>query len=146
MMAASIRPKDSLNGSSNFNNWKARLMAILEENELDHYVTSVLEEPTRNFGRTAYKRNQGKARRIIYDSMKENLIPVITPLKTAKECFDTLVKLYETKAPSQKRLLKNQLDTLKLEKDESVNSFIKISQIKDQLLAIGIAVDDDDLV
>ena len=33
-----------------------------------------------------------------------------------------------------------------MEKDEFVNSFTKISQIKDQLLAIGINVDDDDFV
>jgi hypothetical protein len=33
-----------------------------------------------------------------------------------------------------------------MENDESVNSFTKISQIKDQLLSIGINVDDDDLV
>ena len=71
---------------------------------------------------------------------------MITPLKTTKECFDTLVKLYETKAPSQKRLLKNQLRTLKMEKDECVDSFTKISRIKDQLLTIGVEVDDDDLV
>jgi hypothetical protein len=146
MMAATIRPEDMLDGSSNFNNWKARLMAILKENDIDHYVTSVVEEPSSKARRTAFKRNQAKARRIIYDSVKKNLMLMITPLKTAKECFDTLVKLYETKAPSQKRLLKNHLHTLKLEKDESVNSFTKISQIKDHLLAIGIKVDDDDLV
>ena len=34
-----------------------------------------------------------------------------------------------------------------MEKDESVNSFFtKISHLKDQLLAIGVSVDDDDLV
>ena len=74
-------------------------------------------------------------------------MPIITPLKTAKECFDTLVKLYETKAPNQKRLLKSQLRSLKMEKDESMNSFFtKISHLKYQLLAIGVSVDDDDLV
>ena len=144
---ASIRDEDKLDGSSNFNNWKARVMAILEENDIDRYMTNVVEEPSSNAGRTAFKNNQVKVRRIIYDSMKEHIMPVITPLKTTKECFDTLVKLYETKAPSQKRLLKNQLRTLKMEKDEFVNSFFtKISQIRDQLLAIGISVDDDDLV
>ena len=72
---------------------------------------------------------------------------IITPLKIAKECFDTLVKLYETKATSQKRLLKSQLHSLKMEKDEFVNSFFtKISHLKDQLLAIGVSVDDDVLV
>ena len=120
-------------------------MAIHEGKDIDHYVTSVVEEPSSNAGRTTYKKNQAKARRIIYDYVKKNLMPMITPLKTAKEWFDTLVKLYETKAPSQKRPLKNQLHTLKMEKDESVNSFMKISQIRDQLLAIGINVDNDDL-
>ena len=98
---ATIRVEDRLDGSSNFNNWKARLMAILEENDIDHYVTNMVEEPSSNAGRTAYKKNQAKARRIVYDSLKENLMLVITPLKIAKECFDTLVKLYETKTPSQ---------------------------------------------
>ena len=56
-------------------------------------MTSVVEEPSSNAGRTAYKKNQEKARRIIYDSVKVNLMPVITPLKTTKEYFDTLWRL-----------------------------------------------------
>ena len=72
---------------------------------------------------------------------------IITPMKTSKECFDILVKLYETKAPSQKRLLKSHLHSLKMDKDEFVNSFLtKISHLKYQLLVIGVNVDDDDLV
>jgi hypothetical protein len=136
-----------LDGSSNFNNWKARVIAILEENDLDNYVTIIVEEPTSNVGRASFKRNKAKARRIIYDSVKEHIMLIITPLKTAKECFDSLVKLHETKATNQKRLLKSQLCSLKMEKDEFVNSFFtKISHLKDQLLAIGVSVDDDDLV
>ena len=72
-------------------------------------------------------------------------MPIITPLTTAKECYDTLVKLYETKATNQKRLLKSQLRFLKMEPDESVTSFFtKISNIKDKLLVIGVHTDDDD--
>ena len=41
-------------------------------------------------------------RRVIYDSIKEELMPNITSLKTSKECYDTLVNLYEKKAASQK--------------------------------------------
>ena len=79
--------------------------------------------------------------------VKETVMPNITTLKTAKECFDTLANLYEKKAPSQKRVLKERLRTLKLIKDEGVGSFFtKIAQVRDQLIAIGIAVDDDDLV
>ena len=75
------------------------MTTILVENDLDDIVLNVTEEPTTNAGRLAYKRKQGKARRIIYDFVKESLMPNITSLKTVKECYDTLVNLYEKKAP-----------------------------------------------
>ena len=103
-MMASIRTEDRLDGSSNFNNWKARVITILEEHDLDHYMTTIVAEPTSSAGRASFKRNKAKVRRIIYDSVKEHIMPIITPLKTTKECYDTLVELYETKATSQKRL------------------------------------------
>ena len=59
-------------------------MEILEYNDNDHYITSVVEDPYSNAGRTTYKKNQAKARRIIYNSVKEHLMPVITPLETTK--------------------------------------------------------------
>ena len=146
-MAINIfKPEEKLQGSANYNSWKARLTAILEENDLDEIVFTASEEPTSNAGRLAYKKKQAMARRIIYDSVKETVMPNITALKTAKECFDTLANLYEKKAPSQKRILKR-LRTLKLNKDEGVGSFFtKIAQVRDQLIAIGIVDDDDDLV
>ena len=74
-------------------------------------------------------------------------MPNITSLKSAKECFDTLTNLYEKKAPSEKRVLKKRLWTLKMNKDEGVGPlFTRIAQVRDQLTAIGIAVDDDELV
>ena len=76
---------------------------------MNDIVFNVIEEPTTNAGRLAYKRKQRKARRIIYDSVRESVMPNITSLKTAKECFDALANLYEKKAPSQKRVLKKRL-------------------------------------
>ena len=102
MVVNIFRPEEKLQGSANYNSWKARLTAILEENDLDDIVFNVSEEPTSNAGRLAYKKKQAKARRIIYDSVKETVILNITTLKTAKECFDTLANLYEKKAPSEK--------------------------------------------
>jgi UbiD family decarboxylase len=98
-------------------------MNILQEHELDQFVTSEVEEPTSNAGRETFRRNQAKAKRIIFDSVKDNIMPVMTPLMTTKECMDTLVNLYEKKAPSQKRTLKHKLKYLKMEKGESVASF-----------------------
>ena len=99
MVVNIVKPEEKLQGSTNYNSWKARLTAILEENELDDIVFNVTEEPTSNAGRLAYNKKHAKARRIIYDSVKETVKPNITTLKTAKECFDTLANLYEKKAP-----------------------------------------------
>jgi hypothetical protein len=75
------------------------------------------------------------------------MMPLIGHLKTTKECFDALANLYEKKAPTQKRILKKQLRTLKMGKDETIVVFFsKIVQTRDQLTSIGVVVDDDDLV
>ena len=57
---------------------------------------------------------------IIYGSVKDNLMSVITPLNTTKECFDTLTNIYEKNASTQKRDLKNKLRNMNMEKDETV--------------------------
>jgi hypothetical protein len=117
-MATSIsfRAEDRLEGASNFNVWKLRVMNILQEHDLDKYVTSVMEEPTSNAVREAFGKNQAKAKQIIFDSVKENIMLAMTSLMTAKECMDTLVNLYEKKAPGRKRALKQKLKYLKMEK------------------------------
>ena len=72
---------------------------------------------------------------------------IIAPLRIAKECFDALANLYEKKSPTQRRALKKQLRSLKMEKDETIATFFsKISQIRHQLMAIRDKVEDDDLV
>ena len=58
------------------------MTTILDENDLDDIVLNVTEEPTTNVGRLAYKRKQGKARRVIHDSIREELMPNITSLKS----------------------------------------------------------------
>jgi hypothetical protein len=84
---------------------------------------------------------------MIFDSVKDSIMPGMTSLKTAKDCMDTLVNLYEKRAPSQKRTLKHKLKYLNMEKGESVASFCSwIAQIRDQLLVTGVIVDNDDLV
>ena len=147
MASISVRPEYRLEGTSNFNTWKARILTILEEHDLDGYVSSVVEELTTNVGHIDFKKNKYKAKRNIYDSAKENLMLVIAPLKTTKEFFDILTHLYEKKDPSQKRAMKNKLHNLNMEKDETMNSFFtNISQVRDQLLSIGVTIDDDDLI
>ena len=51
MTTPSIKSEDRLKGASNFNSWKARVLYIIEEINLDELVTIVVEEPTTMQGR-----------------------------------------------------------------------------------------------
>lgn len=142
-----MRFEDRLNGAMNFNTWKARVLNLLEEHDLDGYMNSEDQEPTDDNGKTTLKKNQAKAKRIIFDLVKDHLIPIISPLKTAKECLNALVKPFETKTPSRKRALKGKLHSVKMAKEDTIATFFtKISQLKDQLVSIGKIVANDDLV
>jgi hypothetical protein len=107
MSSISIRPEERLKGASNFNVWELGIVNILQELALDHFVITVVEEPSTNVGRAAFRRNQAKEKRVIFYSARDSIMPILTALMTAKDCYDTLVNLYEKTTPSQKRNLKN---------------------------------------
>jgi hypothetical protein len=100
MASFSVKDEDRLEGASNFNAWKCRILNILEESDLDELVTRLIEEPTSNTGRVTYKKRQAKAKRVIFDLVKDNMMPIIGHLRTAKDCFGSLANLYEKKAPT----------------------------------------------
>ena len=77
------------------------------------------------------------AKRIIANSIKDHLIPQVSSLKTPKEMFDALTKLFEGKNINQKMTLRNQLKNLNIQNAEIQNAktiqsyFTRISQIKE---------------
>ena len=84
MASSSVKAEDKLVGAANFNAWKSRIVNILEENELEELITRVIEEPTSNIVRAAYRKKQAKAKRIIFYSVKDNMMPIIGHLRTTK--------------------------------------------------------------
>jgi hypothetical protein len=74
----SVKVEDRLEGSSNFNVWKLWISNILQEHELEQYITSVMEEPTTNASRAAFRKSQAKAKRIIFDSVKDSIMLAMT--------------------------------------------------------------------
>ena len=61
MTSISVRPEDRSDGVSNFRTWKVRVINILEEHDLDQFVTNELEILTSAAGRSTFKKNQAKA-------------------------------------------------------------------------------------
>ena len=94
---------ENLEGADNFRAWKYRISLVLEENELDSYINEEVLVPEGNEAKALHKKNLVKAKRIIADSIKDHLLPHSYSLKTPKEMFDSLTKLFEGKKINQKK-------------------------------------------
>ena len=76
---------------------------VLEENELDTYISGEVPIPEGDEAKALQKKNLVKAKNIIADSIKDHLIPQVSSLKTPKEMFDSLNKLFEGNNINQKK-------------------------------------------
>ena len=94
-----------------------------------------------------YKKNMVKEKRIIAESIKDHLIPHVSSLKTPKQMFDALSRLYEGKNINRKMALRTQLKNVKMQNSELIQSyFTRVSQIKEQIEAIRDSVEEAELV
>ena len=111
---------------------------LLEENDLKYYVEQEL---------TTHRKRELKAKRVLLIFVKDHLIPHISEKKTTKDIYDALVGLYQSSNASRKLILRHQLRFVEMSKLDIVASYLmRITQIRDQLVAIGEAVDDTELV
>lgn len=81
-MAIGLRLENRLDGSRNFAPWKARLVLILEENELwNEVVHSMQVNPiqvpaaTNAQALSSFNKKDIKVRQIIFDAVKDHVIP-----------------------------------------------------------------------
>ena len=71
----------------------------------------------------------------------------MSSLKTPKDMFDSLIKLFEGKNINQKMHLWNQLKNVKIQNAETIQSyFTRVSQIKEQLEVVGEDIDNGEVV
>ena len=85
---------DKLGEVDNFQAWKYWISLVLEENELDTYISREVPVPKGDEAKSLLKKNLVKAKRIVADSIKDHLIPQVSSLKTPKDMFDSLTKLF----------------------------------------------------
>ena len=72
---------ENLEGAENFRAWKYRIPLVLQENELDTYVSGEVPVPEGDEAKALHKKNLVKTKRIIVDSIKDHLIPQVSSLK-----------------------------------------------------------------
>ena len=88
-----------------------------------------------------------KDKRIIVDSIKNHLIPLVSSKSTPKEMFDALTTIFEGKNINRRMSLRNQVKGVKIHKTKSNQSyFSRVSHIKEQLESIGDMVEEEEVV
>ena len=64
-----------LEGADNFHAWKYRISLVLEENELDTYISGEVQVLEGDEAKSLHKNNLVKAKRSVADSIKDHPIP-----------------------------------------------------------------------
>ena len=81
-----------------------------------------------------HKKNLVKAKKIIVYSITVHLITQVSLVKTPKEMFDSLTKIFEGNNINQNITLRKQLKNVKIQNAETIQSyFTGVSQIREQL-------------
>ena len=86
---------EKLEGAEKFRAWKYGISLVLKENELDSYTHEEVPVPEGDEVKALHKKKLVMEKRIIANSIKDNLIPHVSSLKTPKAMFDALTKLFE---------------------------------------------------
>ena len=87
-----------------------------------------------------------KAKKIIVDSIQNHSVAYISDLETSKEMYDKLVGMFKVNNANKIIFRKNKLKDIKRDKGESIQSyFMRITQIKNDLLSIGEVIVDKEL-
>ena len=153
-MATGLRWEDRLDGTGNFVPWKARILLLLEENELwpdivRNTTTNPITIPasTDAAALTAFNKKDCKARRIILDAVKDHIIPHISGKDKAHEMWTALTSLYESSNENRKMVLREKLKSIRMNGGEGVTAYLtRISAVRDELAAVGEKVAPTELV
>ena len=153
-MATGLRMEDRLDGAGNFVPWKARIVLILEENELwdevvhnTRTVPIVVPPSTDVATLTAFNKKDIKARRIILDAVKDHVILRISSKTHANQMWDALTSLFQSSNENRKMVLREKLKSIKMAKVEGVITYLtRVSQVRDELATVGEVVPSSELV
>jgi hypothetical protein len=147
MAMACLRFEDRLDGASNFLSWKARVTLLLKEHDLWEITEKVVPTPTDATEKATLVKKDIKAQRVIMDVVKDHLIPHLAEKQSAREMFKALVDLFQSDNLNRKMVLRNKLRSIQMSRSDNVTSyFMRITQTRDQLAAIGEKVDEAELV
>ena len=70
-----------------------------------------------------HKTKDAKARGIILDGVKDHIIPHITEKDSAHKMWSTLIQLYQSDNQNRKMVLREKLNSIKMNRSETIASY-----------------------
>ena len=149
-MSLGLRVEDRLDGHINYSVWKERMQSIFEEAEvwdiMVHTAQHPVVVPTDATQLAAYNKKNNKGKRLILDGIKDHCIPHVRGKSNAHEMWTALSNLYQSTNENRKMVLKEKLKNIKMGNDSAAGYLTKITNVRDELAAIGEAIPTTKLV
>lgn len=133
----------------NFDVWKMTLELLFEKKGIDEVVSGVevKSEEGSDKDKKEWKKKDSDARYCIVATLDKSLIKHIQTKKTAKEMWDTLVKLFESDTTARVKTLQKMLINMKLKENQKVVDYIAEAKlIAEQLRTAKNPVSDNMLI
>ena len=124
-----------------------RITRILDASDAEEHIDSTKAAPTNTVDLIAWKKIDSRAMLIIMDGVKDHIVPHLPSKTTTTEMWTTLESLYESKNENRKMVLQERMGNTKMAKGEGVVPYLmRLTQIRDELGAIGSKIVDQELV
>jgi Reverse transcriptase (RNA-dependent DNA polymerase)/gag-polypeptide of LTR copia-type/Integrase core domain/GAG-pre-integrase domain len=138
---------------NNFDSWCVRIDQLLVLKGLDDIVSSgphAAVDAANGISAamvTQSKKDDKRARALIGAHISDQYIPLYRASATAKALMDSLTSIFQQRSNARRVALRRELNTLGKLPNESLNAyFARASKLRDDLIAIGTAVPEDNIV
>eukprot|EP00253_Pinus_taeda_P013157 PITA_13157 len=149
-MSLGLKVEDRLDGHTNYSVWKERMQSIFEEAEvwdiMVHTTQTPVVVPTDATQLATYNKKNNKGKRLMLDGIKDHCIPHVRGKSNAHEMWTALSNLYQSTNENRKMVLKEKLKNIKMGNDSAAGYLTKITNVRDELAAIGEAIPPTELV
>eukprot|EP00253_Pinus_taeda_P012573 PITA_12573 len=149
-MSLGLRVEDRLDGHTNYSVWNERMHSIFEEAEvwdiMVHTTQNPIVVPTDATQLVEYNKKNNKGKRLILDVVKDHCISHVRGKSNAHEMWTALSNLYQSTNENRKMVMKEKLKNIKMGNDSAAGYLTKITNVRDELAAIGVAIPPTELV
>ena len=111
------------------------------------HIDSTKIAPTDSIDLAGWKKIDSRAMLIMMDGVKDHIVPHLSGKKTTLEMWKALESLYQSKNENRRMVLQERMRNTKMTKGEGVVPYLtRLTQIRDELGAVGSKTDGEELV